>query len=558
MALSIGFIVPAYAGDVPPNADAARQNDLRPPAAPARPLQTAPVLQSAAPVLAPVVAAQKILLRSVTFEGVTAFPAEVLLRPYADALGREVTVAEIFTRMAAVQQMYLDAGYTLSRVDIPQQDIGDGHITISVIEGYVAQVEIAEGLRDSALVQKVARQIERMRPLNTRKLERLMLVLSARPGRESTAVLAAPQGEAPPGAVQMLLRPRTAADGSIDRDSGFISIDNHGSKFLGPWRASTGYRRGALFGSDVDAGVAISTSLPADELRQIVFDTSFPVCGASGAVGELSGGVTRTVPGGNLATLEVDGISRFARAAVTYPVILQRDSSWTVGSAFEYKNVVTDLLGDRIFDDRLRTLSLTTSYQMADRFYGSTQFTAGYVMGFDILGERSPGVANLSRAEGESAFRKATASVTRLQALPAGFDVLLSAEGQYAWDPLLSSEEFGYGGQRLGRGYDASAIVGDHGLAAGIELRTSKVLPEAGVAIQPYAFYDIGKVWNIDPSSKDQQSGASTGFGLRGSHQQGWQADLSLAIPLTTPADDAPGYAAGDGARVYLQLRHDF
>ncbi|MGH8463942.1 MAG: ShlB/FhaC/HecB family hemolysin secretion/activation protein, partial [Pseudomonas sp.] len=148
--------------------------------------------------------------------------------------------------------------------------------------------------------------------------------------------------------------------------------------------------------------------------------------------------------------------------------------------------------------------------------------------------------------------------INRLQALPAGFDLLLTAEGQYAWDPLLSSEEFGYGGQRLGRGYDASAIVGDHGIAGGIELRKSHVLPKAGVALQPYAFYDIGKVWNIDPSSKDQQSGSSTGLGLRGSHQDGWQADLSLAIPLTRRAEDAPGYAAGDGARLYLQLRRDF
>ena len=558
MALSVAVISPAVAGDVPPNADAARQNDLRPPAAPQRPLQTAPVLQSAAPVLDPAVAAQKILLRSVTFAGATAFDEDQLLRPFADALGQQVTVADIFARMAQVQQMYLDAGYTLSRVDIPQQDIASGHVTIRVIEGYVASVDIAPELRDSALVQKVAQQITKMRPLNTRKLERLMLILSSRPGRESTAVLAAAADPAPLGAVQMLLRPRTQADGSIDRDNAFISIDNHGSKFLGPWRASTGYRRGALFGSDADVGVAISTSIPADELRQIVFDTSFPVCGVSGAVADLSGGVTRTVPGGDLATLEVDGISRFVRAGVSYPIVLQRDSSWTVGSAFEYKNVATDLLGDRIFDDRLRTLSFTTTYEMADRFYGSTQFSAGYVMGFDILGERSSGVANISRAEGKSAFKKATAGISRLQALPAGFDVLLTAEGQYAWDPLLSSEEFGYGGQRLGRGYDASAIVGDHGLAGGIELRKSHVLPQAVVALQPYAFYDIGKVWNIDPSSKDQQSGASTGFGLRGSHEDGWQADLSLAIPLTTPADDAPGYAAGDGARVYLQLRRDF
>ena len=53
----------------------------------------------------------------------------------------------------------------------------------------------------------------------------------------------------------------------------------------------------------------------------------------------------------------------------------------------------------------------------------------------------------------------------------------VSVRGQYSAVPLLSSEEFSFGGNVSGRGYDPSEISGDQGVAATIELRYSG-LPE--------------------------------------------------------------------------------
>lgn len=545
----------AHAGDVPPSADAGRQDTVLSPRAAPRVQPGADTPQSEAPVLPPEIAAAEFQLRRVIFQGATAFSDAELQAIFADLIGRRVTVAAVFDRMAAVQQRYLDEGYVLSRVDIPEQDIAAGDVTIRVIEGYADRVDIASELQDSALVRDVAAEITAMRPMNTKRLERLLLILSTRPGRAATAVLApSPDPAAPPGAVAVILRPQAAHN----QTSVFVQVDNHGSNFLGPWRASGGYRRGALFGSDIDAGVAASVSLPMQELQQYSLDMTVPVLGASGALVDMAAGRTNTVPGGDLDDLDVEGRADFVRAALSYPVILQRDSQLSVAGAFEYKNVTTDLLGDRIFDDRLRVATLSADYACTDGWYGSNRFNLAYAQGFDVLGERSDGVTNISRAAGESAFRKVNASASRVQALPGGVEIMAAVQGQYAWDPLLSAEEFGYGGAQLGRAYDSSEIVGDHGVAAMAEVRYATTLPGTDLPAQPYAFYDIGKVWNIDPGARDKISAASAGVGLRLQLPAEALLDTAVAIPLTRRQDNPQPYADDDGIRLLLSLRKRF
>lgn len=542
------------AAQVPPSADAGRQETPRAPRAEAQPMAPAVPLNSRAPTLAPALAAQQVQLREIRFEGASAFPPEQLQDVVAPLLGRTVTVAEIFDRMAAVQQLYLDAHYALSRVDIPEQNLNDGILTIRVIEGYIGNVVIDPALADSALVQDVARRAMNMRPLDTYKLERLMLLLSQRQGLEAVSVLAPMDDPAAPvGAVQLIIQPR-----GDNRMQGFVSLDNHGSNYLGPWRATLAARWGRLFGSDADAGIALTRSTSARELRQANIDMSFPLGGASGLVGEVSAGKTWTEPGSDLDPVDVQGTSESLRAGLTYPVILQRDRTWRLGAAFDYNNVTTDLSSLRIFNDRLRVLTLDSLYSFYDDWRGSNQLSFSYSQGFDILGPRSSGVDDLSREDGESAFKKVTASISRTQALPRDFEAAISIQGQYAWDPLLSAEEFGYGGVGLGRGYDASEIVGDHGVAGLAELRYTQQLPEYEMALQPYAFYDMGRVWNIDPSGENILSGASAGAGMRLALPHNTEADVAVAVPLTRSVDNAPNYSHPSGPRLLLQLRRNF
>ena len=123
----------------------------------------------------------------------------------------------------------------------------------------------------------------------------------------------------------------------------------------------------------------------------------------------------------------------------------------------------------RLYEDKLRIAGFTVNYDLADGWGGSNLAQATLSQGLDILGVRQTGSIDLSRADGHSDFTKLAGNVGRLQTLTGSVRVYAAAEGQYAWSPLFSSEQFGFGGQQFGRGYDASELTADNGVATTIE-----------------------------------------------------------------------------------------
>jgi hemolysin activation/secretion protein len=176
--------------------------------------------------------------------------------------------------------------------------------------------------------------------------------------------------------------------------------------------------------------------------------------------------------------------------------------------------------------------------------------------GVDILGARDTGSHNLSRAEGKSDFTKIDGNLSRLQALNQDWQVSLSAKGQYAWSPLLSAEEFGFGGQKFGRAYNASEITGDHGLAGSIEVLYSSLPTIEDFYLQPFVFYDIGKVWNLDAGGLNPTA-ASAGVGVKAQHTSGVSVTFTIAQPLTRPIAN-PSFNNGKSTQFLFQIGMGF
>lgn len=508
--------------------------------------------QSATPELEASLAEQSFMLYGVKFTGNTVFPRSQLLTYFLPYLNSDTTVQDVFKVVSEIQQLYLDTGYTLTRVYLPDQDLSKGEVTIDVIEGYVADVIISPELSQSPLIQKIAAEIKEMRPINMLRLERLLMTLSSRPGLETASVLVPPSAEddLPQGAIKIMLEPR-----SQSRNSAYVSIANSGSNYIGPWQIQGGVRHGRLFGTDIDVGMAVGLTPKAKELRQVSFDANMPVLGTSGAVAGVSASRTHTAPGENLKELDVKAVSNRFGMSFLYPLIMQRDERLSVGVNFDYQNIGTDMLAQSIVSDRLRTLSFNVNYNIYDKYNGNNVLRAELRRGLDIMGARGKGSANPSRADGEVDFTKITMGASRIQQIGGGFDAFFAVDGQYAFNPLLSSEEFGYGGSNIGRGYDPSEIVGDSGIATVVELRYTfapAFWPET--YIQPFVFYDIGKAWNKDGG---MLSGASSGLGSRFSFPFGTTASLGVAFPLTRASNDPPKYSNPKGPRYLMSLQHN-
>lgn len=499
----------------------------------------------------------KFFLKDITIENMTAYPAATMHPIYARDVGHEISVARLFEIVAAIQQKYLDDGYALTKVTIPNQEIAGGHVRLAVIEGYVGEVQMDERFLHSYVLDDAVRRIRAMKPLNVKTLERIMLIVNDLPDLDASAVLAKPSQalDGQNGAVKLVLEKNENRE---QRAS--VTVDNHGSVFTGPFETKI---NGRLFHvgpnySALDMGGA--AAVPFNEQKSAYASYTLPLFGASGTTAQLRMDRAVTHPGASLRFLDIKGLSSEYNADIYYPVIRRRDQTLRVGGGFSYKNAQTKLLGEEFYDDRLRVVYAYATYNLLDSYAGYNSLYARFSKGLDILGAHKTGSDNLSREQGQSDFRKMEFTAGRIQALPRNFELYTVLNGQYTNNPLLSSEEFGFGGAQMGRGYDPSEITGDRGIAASVELRYNLRTDvwNKGVALQPYVFYDIGKVWNIDPGAKDKISAASTGLGLRADIANDWTTDLNVAAPLTKSAENGPKYQDGLGARVLFSLTRRF
>ncbi len=497
------------------------------------------------------------VLQDITVEGMTAYDPIEFVPLYRDMLGGTVSAAQLYEVMGKIQQRYLDDGYALTKVIIPEQDIDNGRVKLLVIEGHVSSVEISPDIRPSPVIDDAARRIAKMRPLNVRTLERIMLIVNDLPDSNLSAVLANPleTGVQELGGVRLILQknPSKTARGSI-------GIDNHGSVFTGPWEGkfnAKGYHIGPSYS---EFSLFALGTVPLDEQKLLSAAYETPVFGASGAKVNFSIAEARTEPGSNLSTLDIKGSSISYEAGISYPIIRQREMTLVADAGFEWKDARTKILGDELYDDRLRIVKAGLNLNFLDGWAGYNVADIHYSQGLNILGVRKAGSIDLSRADGDPDFKKFEFLAGRVQALPKNFELFAVVNGQYSFNPLLSAEEFGFGGGQIGRGYDSSEITGDHGIAASLELRyrTQLQVFNTTLAMVPYAFYDVGKVWNIDPNSKNNISAASAGLGVRLVLDDRWNMDFNLAKPLTKSAANELKYVNDLGARALFSLTYNF
>jgi hemolysin activation/secretion protein len=534
---------------VPGNADAGRIiEELQPapkPQLPAAPAVTVPPVPTAQP---PAGAGQAtVLLDHVTFKGVTAYETaalEAIFRPY---YGQRVSLKTLYELANAVTRRYHADGYALSRAVLPPQRIADGTVHVRVIEGYIDTVETQGAYRETAAARGIVERIGDDRPLNMHHLERDLLLLGDLAGAPVRAVFTPAEKES--GAVGLTLvfsdaPPQFAA-----------SADNLGSRYVGPYEAGVQAGFTLPFLPYQRTQLSALESIPANNLKTVQASHRGTL-NSWGTTATLQAAYAHAEPGFRLTPEEIVSDAWNYGLAVSHPLIRSRAESLYLGGDLTVKDITTDALNTTLYHDRLTIAGLSAQYALADRWGGANLARVKLAQGLDALGARPTGSPDLSRADGQSDFTKIGGDISRLQRLTDTVRLYVAAEGQYAWSPLLSSEQFGFGGQQFGRAYDASELTGDDGIAAAAELRYALPPVTPRLAAEGFVFYDIGRVWNYHAAGS-AESAASAGLGVRfavGDHLSGV---LTLAQPLTRRVA-APDWGNGKDPRGFFSLMARF
>lgn len=473
----------------------------------------------------------RVTLRSIRIVGATAYTPEQL-REQTDAyLGREISGADIYGLAQALTARYRNDGYFLSLVIVPPQLLADGTLTLRVIEGYIASVHLEGDVRLRPRLLALADKIMASRPLQARVLERYLLLANDLPGMQLRSVLAPSQT---PGAADLTLI------ASVKTYEVFASLDNYGSRYLGPNQATLGLTLNQLFGEhDQLRYIGVGSGDTRLAFHQLSLSQ---VVTAEGLKLGVTVSQARTRPGDILRAYDVHGRMDAVAFSMSYPWLRTRNQSLHGRLVYDSADTDTDILGSRTTEDRIRAIRAGLSWQQLDGLDGQNVLEVDLSQG---VGGTSKGDALKSRVGADGLFSKLSFDYARFQPWGARWGLSFGLAGQWTGEqPLLSSEQFALGGRRFGRAYEAAELVGDRGLALRLEPRYAGSSQLPGLrAYHLLGFYDIGEVTRVGVLPADTpatQSLASAGFGMRLFPSASVTAQLEAAWPLTRGVASSP------------------
>ncbi|WP_296595529.1 ShlB/FhaC/HecB family hemolysin secretion/activation protein [Phenylobacterium sp.] len=462
------------------------------------------------------------VLTALTVDGVTAYPLRDFAPLYAGYLAREVTVADLVKIAQAITDKYRADGYFLTRAVVPPQAPG-GHARIRVYEGYIGEIKIS-GDAAPALGSLLSPLTDR-RPLRLTDLERRLTLAADLPGVQ-------PRSSIEPF-IEDPARHRLVVAAGLKRWTGSLYVDNRGTESVGPVQANARIARNSLARPGDQLALSVLT-VPDDPGEFVQGEVSYAAALPGGSRIRGAASASRSRQGTTPLNNNVGTQSQAASLRITHPIVRGRRESLWASVMLDGRHVEQAFSNGAAYADDLRVLRASLQ---ADRGRGDGSLS-GYLQvsrGLEILGAtRKVGFDN-SRFDADGSFWKFNAGVSHYRDVGERAGVYVSADGQWAPDPLLLSEEFAPGGLPYGRGYNYAEISGDSGVAGLAEFRYGFAPQRSPVSfLQTYVFVDAAKVWNKRTAFGGRSAAfSSAGAGARLTLNGRLTMRLEAARPLT-------------------------
>lgn len=487
------------------------------------------------------------VLQSVTVVGATAFGSDTFVQSYRAHLGKRVSEQDLSQIVQRITERYRQDGYSLSRAVLLPQDIQNGHVRITVLEGRVDDIAIKGDQSGRFGIQGLLEPIRTQHPLKLATLERQLLIVSDTPGLRIIDVNIEEVGPTT-GRFRLLVQVETWHVWTA------FDLDNYGSREIGPLQAfiGTAFNSFGMAGETVTINLATVPDSPR-ELRFGGITLDAPV-GAGGVRVAAVASYSDIFP--DDVRRAVDGRIRtdhYAISGTVAPLRTREASLWLTGlvglrNADETSSVET------VYRDRVRYFGLAAAYQRNDGDV-SSYLSIGLRQGLDILGASDEGDLLLSRTGASGEFTKGYLTFTRLQRFSDRWSFLFAGAAQAASGPLFGSEAFYLGGPFSGRAFRGDDVSGDAGVSGLAELRYDQSLENRLLkGYQLYVFVDGGAVWDHGTGFGDRATLSSLGAGLR----LALRDDLTAGVEVAVPIGDYSASSSDGGARLYFTISQSF
>jgi len=396
----------------------------------------------------------------------SAFQESDLLPHLSAFTGAARSLADLQRAADVITRIYRERGYFVARAYVPAQEIRDGVVEITVLEGKLGALHLKLAttlrLRPQIIEQTLRDAVPADRPITASGLDRGLLLLNDLPGVEVRAVLS-------PG-TELGTTDLTADISEGPLASAILEADNHGNKFTGRARlGGTVYLNDPLGLGDLLSFRATGSS--GSRYQRLAYQVP---AGPSGL--RLGVAVSQTTYRlcCEFEALEARGDAQTATAHAQYPFIRSRAFNLSGTVALDRRKFFNETIAGPTSDKRADLLAFGLASDSRDDLGGGGLNSAGlsFAVGRLDLG-RDPAdlAADALAARTHGGYAKATLSLARLQNLGAGHSLYAGFLGQAASRNLDSSEKFVLGGPFGVRAYPVGEAAGDEGLLVNLEYR---------------------------------------------------------------------------------------
>ena len=489
-------------------------------------------------------------INGITLAGSTVFTTEDFADLFAQYIGRPITFSELLQLRTAVTERYVESGFLTSGAFIPPQTLGDGFVTVQVIEGEIEDIEIVGTRRLKPGYIRSRLGLAAKPPINADKLLEALQRLQIDPLIET--VSADLQAGVRPGT--SILRVEVTEADSFGLT---VGLDNGRSPNIGSNRRQVSLSEGNVLGIGDRAFVSYANT---DGSNSVDLSYSVPVTPYNTRI-NIDGGLSESrVIDDTFDVLDISADSHYYELGVTHPLVETPTEELVLGLELSHRESQTRLGIDDIgafplspgADDNGETKVTALRFSQAWTKRSQQQVLAArsqFNVGLDLL--------DATNNEGDvpdSQFFSWRGQSQWVRLLGENSLLFLRGDLQLAASSLLSSEQFGLGGAQTVRGYRQDALLRDNGALLSAEGRFPVLKFSDNSIVQVTPFLDAGTAWNHSNNPSGNNVLVGTGVGLLWQQGDDLTARLDFGLPLVDI--DTAGNSLQDSG-IYFSVQYD-
>ncbi len=435
-----------------------------------------------------------------------------VLAPYS---GKERDFGYVQRALEALEAAYHERGYNVVTIELPEQELNGGVVTLRVVETRIGRVTVKNNRYfDEANIRRSLPSLQEGSSPNLKQVSANLKQGNDNPAKQVTMKL---QNGEQDGEVDAVLDVKDQTPWKA-----MANIDNTGTDATGKTHVGVILQNANLFGRDHLASLQYTTS--AEEPGRVkVYGAGYhiPLYALGDSLdfyASYSNVDSGTITAGtfNLA-VSGKGAVYGARYNQTLAKRGNIDSQLSYGVDVKaFKNSVV-LLDTQLGND-------VTVHPLSITYQASSPIPMGEAGAMVTLLRNVSGGSNGGQASFSLARAGAKADYTILRAAGSvshafrgGWQVRAIFSGQYSRDALIPGEQFGAGGSTSVRGFTEREVSNDRGLSVNLESYTPNLCARDGWNCRLLAFYDAAHLSRNKALADELERStiASAGVGAR-------------------------------------------